>query len=127
MCVGMYCLICSRALHCVFTSRPYHCTGLHFRRRTATTRLLKEQTNVQFFVSVARRGVFRGLSFCVRMCTYNTVVVAAAGTAENVRCTCVLFLSTLLVLNNAEHIIPITRCEIKRGEDEERCATPLST
>lgn len=46
------------------------------------------------------------------------MVVSTAGAEENVRCTCVLFLSTLLVLNNAEHIKPIMRCKIKREEDE---------
>lgn len=103
----------------VFISRSYHCAGLHFRRRTAGNYAIVKKANKRAVFRLRRSSRCFPRSLCVRTCTRNATVVPAAGAAENVRChVCVLFLSTLLVLNNAEHIIPITRCEIKWEEDE---------
>lgn len=111
----MRCLICSRAspLRFYLPSLSLY-RGLHFRRRVRNQlRMIVEKANkrTQFFVSIARRGVLPR-SPRVRTRTYKRDGDISRWRSE---CTCVLFPSTLLVLNNAEHIISITRCEIKRG------------
>lgn len=77
---------------------------------------------------VANKCIVFGLGFSTvspykNTYTYTTQYdISRCGAAENVRCTCALFLS-IPVLNNMERVIPITQRGIKQGGER---VTPLA-